>query len=356
MEFSITDTLRQSIEIMSGGKNTVMYDDQGNPNIMVCVPKYDASVLGLKAGTHPAFIIDDDHNEVNEIWVGKYHAARGDNGGSMVWHETLPYGDVTFVEAKEACKKKGKGWHLMTNLEWSAVSLLAWKNGHNHPGSGSGINNPGSYMMQRTGLTRDNATEMYLSSCNNITQSTDGATTGIFNMGGLARDYVDGLYLGNQEILHFWGDKETLSNPINCFENERYVDNNFTLDCGKDGILYINRDQGRDSGTSYHQAFAEAKPYEPHMDSNMIDMCRKLLVLPTPGMNNTNVWGKFGWGRVNENVKLHAVRGIDIWNNINASKSDSIPSDMFNIHFFIDQPQGPVGPQYSFRPVYINTK
>ena len=38
---SVKDSLRQSVEMATDGKNTVMYDDKGNPSVMVCIPKFN---------------------------------------------------------------------------------------------------------------------------------------------------------------------------------------------------------------------------------------------------------------------------------------------------------------------------
>ena len=369
MEFSITDTLRQSVEIMSGGKNTVMYDDQGNPNIMVCVPKYDASALGLKAGTHPAFIIDDDHNEVNEIWVGKYHASKGENGGSMVWHETYPYGHVNSLEeAKQIMAKKGKGWHLMSNLEWSAVALLAWKNGHSHPAMGTYLGEPGRYISHRseTGAIKgDSEVDGFMMDCTDVTQSTDGAVTGIFNFPGYCRDIIDGIYEGYQEVIYYWCDKD--KNPINCFQNERYGSNEFVFDVGKTGSptyngSYINRgDRSREFGNQHSEPYWRMGSYHAsnHMTDEFDNMCRLLGLLPIPGMTGENVKGRITWRKVDdENAKLTLLRGVDMWYCRTGTAYEQVGegNDMFESHFVnwatLEHPY----PQYSMRPVYISTK
>ena len=74
MESFIIDKDRKAIEHASGGKNTLVYDNAGNPSVMVVVPKFnleDVDSTGtLGTGTHPAFIAHG--KEVPEILISKY--------------------------------------------------------------------------------------------------------------------------------------------------------------------------------------------------------------------------------------------------------------------------------------------
>ncbi len=38
---STKDAYRQAVEAATDGKNTVMYDDKGNPSIMVRIPRFN---------------------------------------------------------------------------------------------------------------------------------------------------------------------------------------------------------------------------------------------------------------------------------------------------------------------------
>ena len=277
MEFSITDTLRQSIEVLSGGKNTVMYDAQGNPNIMVCVPKFDGSVVGLSAGTHPAFIIDEDHNEVNEIWVGKYVATRGNNGGCSVWHGLPTFSQTTPDEGREMCRKKGKGWHMMSNLEWSAVALSSWVNGHNRPGI---------YGRHRKVFYKDKDAYDYFFApsirSDDMNFSSDGTPNGIFHMNGLIRQFVDGIYVSKDNRIYYWGDSE--NSPINCFDSDHYVDASIEFDKDPGHPFHIDNDHDRGEKLSdYVTKFIDMR-VSGHLDAKMKDAVEKLLLVPTSTM------------------------------------------------------------------------
>ena len=67
----IKDSLRQSVELASGGLQTVMYTAKGQPTYMNIIQKYDMSTIDASlSGTHPAFIVDGV--EKPEIFIGTY--------------------------------------------------------------------------------------------------------------------------------------------------------------------------------------------------------------------------------------------------------------------------------------------
>ncbi|HDE1021942.1 TPA: hypothetical protein PCA95_005373, partial [Klebsiella quasipneumoniae] len=76
---SVKDTLRAATEAASGGLQTVIYTDKGQPCFMNIIEKFAIEdvlpSLGL-TGTHPAFIIDG--TEVGQILVGTYGAVLKD--------------------------------------------------------------------------------------------------------------------------------------------------------------------------------------------------------------------------------------------------------------------------------------
>ena len=108
---SVKDSLRQSVEMATGGKNTVMYDDKGNPSIMVCIPRFNLSdvIDGAPNTPHPAFIVNGVVK--SEIWISKYQNIVHDGRAY-----SLPFQDprvnVTYDQAKQYCAAKGAGWHL----------------------------------------------------------------------------------------------------------------------------------------------------------------------------------------------------------------------------------------------------
>jgi len=136
---SVKDTYRQAVEAATNGKNTVMYDDKGNPSIMVCIPRFNLSdvIDGAPDTPHPAFIVNGVVK--SEIWISKFQNIVHDNRAYSI-PGVDPRVSVNFEQAKEYCANKGDGWHLMTNAEWAAIALWSKKNetmprGNNNYGS-----------------------------------------------------------------------------------------------------------------------------------------------------------------------------------------------------------------------------
>lgn len=67
------DDMKLAVEALSGGKNTVVFDDIGMPSVMVVIPKMvsNALITGALETTHPAFIVDGVEKE--KVGVSKYH-------------------------------------------------------------------------------------------------------------------------------------------------------------------------------------------------------------------------------------------------------------------------------------------
>ena len=123
MDFFMIDSYRQEIEIKSGGRNTVIYDDYGNPNIMVCLPRRNFEDYGFEntAGIFPAFNVEG--KEVSEIWISKYPNTVSNGGVPCSLPDTWRTIMKSPKEIKEKCLKKGLGWHQLTNLEYMAITF-----------------------------------------------------------------------------------------------------------------------------------------------------------------------------------------------------------------------------------------
>ncbi len=121
----VKDSLRQSVELASGGEQTVLYTAKGQPTYMNIIQKFDLSTIDASlSGTHPAFIVNGV--EKPEIFIGTYQ-------GKIVSGEllSLPNVDPTvstnFTNFLAAARASGNGHHLITNAEWSAVALQCYK-------------------------------------------------------------------------------------------------------------------------------------------------------------------------------------------------------------------------------------
>lgn len=118
-DFYVQDELRREAEAASGGRNTVVRDELGNPHWMYVLRKFS-----FEGDVHPAFLIDG--REVDEILVGKYQASRGSGGMAASEAGKLPWTRQTLKEAFNACRSMGKNFFLTSNAVYAAniVRLL----------------------------------------------------------------------------------------------------------------------------------------------------------------------------------------------------------------------------------------
>lgn len=126
-----------SVEIISGGTNTVLVDDWGIPSVMVRFPLLTNREL-LQNGSdtvHPAFMIREQPQKA--LYVSKFqNILIGGRGYSLPLKDPA-YG-VTFDMASNACRTKGNGWHLFSFALRSALVLWTWKNGFLPRGNSDG--------------------------------------------------------------------------------------------------------------------------------------------------------------------------------------------------------------------------
>ena len=128
LTISITDTLRKSVEAASGGRNTVLYTAKGQPCYMAVIPKFTLESIdaSLGTGTHPAFIVNGV--EKSQLFIGQ-HIGVSKNGEMLSLPGVDPINSINFDNAVSLVRANGAGWHLMSNIEWAALSQWCWKNG-----------------------------------------------------------------------------------------------------------------------------------------------------------------------------------------------------------------------------------
>lgn len=227
MEFSMKDSYRAMVEAASGGRNTVMYDDFGNPNIMVCVPAYNMKCLGpFEDKIHPAF--DVEGKEVSEIWIGKYPGSYG-NGGVPI---SLPNANpiLEHVDGPILCEmveKKGAGWHQITNAEWAAIMCQSAINGFHPIGSCTHQN----YGVAPEGVLADNAPDglpVHKTGTSNVLSYHDGTAYGVADLIGYVWQFVDGIKVeaySSDLIVHGYD-----GHPANMPFSKKYINPYFGYD------------------------------------------------------------------------------------------------------------------------------
>lgn len=184
--------------------NVIMTDDRGLPSVMVYVPKFKMSdvVDGATDSTHPAFIVDGV--EKNGIYISKFqNVAYNSRAYSLPGED--PKASINADTARSYCENKGKGWHLMSAMEWGALALWCKKNGWLPWGN----NNYG----KDTRETMYKAVPTYVDGNGNICRVATGTgpvewshnkqLDGIYDLNGNVWEWVDGMRLvyGELQIL-----------------------------------------------------------------------------------------------------------------------------------------------------------
>lgn len=193
----VTDIeLRELIELWTGGRETVVFDKDGVPSVMVRVK---SRTIGEVLGTeyrklHPAF--GDESFQVSEIWVSKYQNSMLD--GHPV---SLPFCRPERIRrpaaAEAACRDKGEGWALMPFSLWTFLALQS-------AGAGklpSGNNDHGHdfFHPEEKGIPSGDP-DTVLTGSGPVSWSHDGKTTGIWDMNGNLNEWVSGFRLSDGEV------------------------------------------------------------------------------------------------------------------------------------------------------------
>jgi hypothetical protein len=197
------DDLKLAVEALSGGKNTVLFDDKGMPSIMVRIPRFQISdvITGGPSTTHPAFVVAGV--EKNEIFVSKYqNIVINDRAYSLPLKD--PQASINFDTAKARCEAKGQGWHLMTNAEWAALALWCKKNGFMPRGNNNYGADHGAAHEKGVETTKETSgqfrTLRVATGSGPVTWAHDGTNGGIFDLNGNVTEWVGGLRLVGGEI------------------------------------------------------------------------------------------------------------------------------------------------------------
>lgn len=183
--------------------NEILYDDKGKPSIMVKIPKQTYKQLGMGSSeaVHPAFIVNGQ--EVDAIWIAKYPSIIK-NGRAYSMPGQDPHHTINLDNAIAACVAKGKGWHLMTQMERGLLINWCENNGfiplgNNAYGKHSTENSykalPGNIVSGQTNRT--------LTGTGPLTWFHDNSPSGIDGLGGNVRDWSGGIrsVYGELQIL-----------------------------------------------------------------------------------------------------------------------------------------------------------
>ena len=169
-------------------KAVVVKDEHGLPNYMTMyyldcdeaepVPEETPDIFKVGGKIVPAVLISQFANAmIREIPV------------SLPYQQ--PANCINYTKAAEFCRKKGQGWHLLTNAEFNFLLEEAEKIGHTIGGNtnyGENADNP-----EQKGVKYDNGRT--LTGLDPLAWSNDGTENGVFGLCGNFWEWVLGLRL-----------------------------------------------------------------------------------------------------------------------------------------------------------------
>lgn len=186
---------RLSVEIISGGSNTVLVDDWGIPSVMVRFPMLTNRQL-LQEGSdnvHPAFLIGEQPKKA--LYVSKFqNILIGGRGYSLPLKDPA-YG-VTYDMASNACRTKGDGWHLFSFALRAALVLWTWKNGFLPRGNSNG----GCHFFHPSEKGIPTAGGRVATGSGPVTWTHNKNWNGIYDLTGNVNEWNAGLRLMDGEI------------------------------------------------------------------------------------------------------------------------------------------------------------
>lgn len=121
------DEMKFAVEALTGGKNTVVYDDMDMPSVMVRFQKQKLSAImsGGSDAIHPGSIVNGIEHT---MMVSKYiNVVMNGRAYSLPFLD--PATNLNFDAAVNYSRAKGRGWGLMPYSLWSEIALWCRKNG-----------------------------------------------------------------------------------------------------------------------------------------------------------------------------------------------------------------------------------
>ena len=171
-------------------KAVIVKDEHGLPNYMTMFYLEPLLSTGQGAGfkTPEMFIVIG--KAVTAVLISQYaNVMIEDIPASLPYQK--PAKNISYIDAARSCRKKGKGWHLMTNAEW--VYLIEESNGLGHKISGNTNYGKNAENKEETGWCYDIYT--CLTGLDPLAWSHDGTKDGVFGLCGNFWEWVAGLRL-----------------------------------------------------------------------------------------------------------------------------------------------------------------
>ena len=175
--------------------NELLYDDVGMPSVMVKIPKMTYAQLGLGDSTDvfPAFVIGS--TTVDAIYISKYmNVVNNSRAYSLPGRDYA--NTINFETAISRCTAKGRGWHLMTAMEWGLLILWCEKNGFIPLGNTAYGRYHTETNYKAIPMTKDGTTGNILHTAGGtgpLTWYHDGTLGGIADLAGNGWEWTGGI-------------------------------------------------------------------------------------------------------------------------------------------------------------------
>jgi len=190
------DQLKESIEILSGGENTVLFDEAGLPSVMVRIPMLSLRDVLLASDSnepHPAFVLGG--RTLKEIYVSKFQNCEL-NGRAYSLPMARPKNRVGYDESIQLCRSKGPGWGLMPFQLRMAIALYCRKQGFLP--NGNNARGQDFFHPDEKGIPADEG--LTLTGSGPKSWAHNQTSNGIYDLNGNLNEWDAGFRLFNGEI------------------------------------------------------------------------------------------------------------------------------------------------------------
>ncbi len=188
--------LKRAMEKLSGGTNTVLYDEDGVPSVMAEIPAFGREEMprGVRCGqVHPAFMLGE--KRLRRVYVSKYLNCLVD-GRAASLPMAAPARIANFDEAVKSIRGKGAGWMLMPLPLRAAMLLRCLKEGQSI--SGNTDQGRDYYRHEEMGVQTECGT--VLTGSGPASWTHNGKPDGIWDLSGNLNEWDSGFRLMNGEI------------------------------------------------------------------------------------------------------------------------------------------------------------